>query len=59
MPQFRADTVGDFDSEAWKTTQVLNFSDILEKNDYMEGKDYLIYGNLQYLDRNYSLNDSS
>ena len=59
LRQFRADTVGDFDSETWKTTQVLKFSYIPEINDYLERKDYLIYGNLQYLDHNYSLDDSS
>ena len=54
-----ADTVGDFDSGTWKTSKLLNFSYIPEINYYLERKDYLDYRNLQYLDHNYSLDDSS
>ena len=59
LRQFRTDNIGHFDSNTWKTTELLNFSYIPEINDYLERKDYLIYGNLQYLDHNYSLDDSS
>ena len=59
LRQLRTDTLGEFISNKWKPSQILNFSYIPEINDYLERKDYLIYGNLQYLDHNYSLDDSS
>ena len=59
LRQFRADTIGHFNISTWKTSQLLNFSYIPEINDYLERKDYLIYGNLQILDHNYSTEDSS
>ena len=59
LRQFRTDTMGNYNSRNWKTSQLLNFSYIAEINDYLERKDYLIYVNLQYLDHNYSLDDSS
>ena len=59
LRQFRTDTVGTFNSGNWKTTQLLNFSYIPDINDYLERKDYLIYGNLHYIDHNYSTDDSS
>ena len=59
LRQFRTDTIGQFSIRDWKTSQLLNFSSIPEINDYLERKDYLIYGNLQILDHNYSTEDSS
>ena len=59
LRQFRADTVGEYNSNKWKPTQILNFCYIPEINDYLERKHYLDYGNLQYLDHNYSMDDSS
>ena len=59
LRQFRIDTIGVFDNSSWETSQLLNFSFIPEINDYLERKDYLVYGNLQYLDLNYSLDDTS
>ena len=59
LRQYRADTVGEFVSRKWKIEQILNFSFTPEINDYLERKDYLLYGNLHYLDHNYSLDDSS
>ena len=59
LRQFRLDTIRNFSSGNWKSQHLLNFSYIPEINDYLERKDYLIYGNLQLLDHNYSLDDSS
>ena len=59
LRQFRADTVGHFDTGTWRTAKLLNFSYIPEINAYLERRDYLVYGNLQYLDHNYSVDDSS
>ena len=41
------------------TYHIHTFSYIPEINDYLERKDYLVYGNLQFLDHNYSLDDTS
>ena len=59
LRQFRADTVGHFTSKEWSPNQLIHFSFSPEINDYLERKDYLIYGNLLYLDHNYSMDDSS
>ena len=58
LRQFRLDTVRDFTSNTWKSSQLLNFSFIPQINGYIERKDYLNYGNLQFLDHNYSLDES-
>ena len=58
LRQFRTDTVGVFESKSWKPTELLNFSFIPQINDYLERKDYLVYENVQFLDHNYSLDDS-
>ena len=57
LRQYRADTVGNFDLNTWKTSKLLIFSYTPEINNYLERQDYLI--DLQYLDHNYSLDDSS
>ena len=57
LRQFRTDNTGHFDSNTWKTAELLNFSYIPEINDYLERIDYLVYGNL--LAHNYLLDDSS
>ena len=59
LRQFRTDNTGHFDSNTWKTTELLNFSYIPEINDCLERKDYLVYWNRQFLDHNYSLDDTS
>ena len=59
LRQFRTDNIKHFDGNSWKVAELLNFSYIQEKNDYLERTDYLVYGNLQILDRNYSSDDSS
>ena len=58
LRQFRADTIGNVETSNWKMTSLLDFCYIPEINDYLEKKDYLIYGNFQFLDHNYSLDDS-
>ena len=59
LRQLRTNTLGQFNHKDWKINQLIQFSFIPEINDYLERKDYLIYGNLQYLEHNYSVNDSS
>ena len=38
LRQFRTDNIGHFNSNTWKTTELLNFSYIPEINDYLESK---------------------
>ena len=59
LRQFRTDNIKPFDGNSWSVAELLNFSYIPEINDYLERKDYLVYGNLQILDHNYSSDDSS
>ena len=59
LRQFRIDAIGKDESNDWQIDELLNFSYIREINDYLERKDYLVYGNLQILDHNYSHDDTS
>ena len=59
LRQERLDNIRYFTPYVWKVNEQLQFSFTPEINDYLERKDYLVYGNLQYLDLNYSTNDSS
>ena len=57
--QLRIDKLPFLDGGAWNTEQLLNFSYTREINVYLERKDYLVYGNLHYIDHNYSSDNSS
>ena len=59
LRQYRTDNIKPFDHSTWKILELLNFSFTPEINDYLERKDYLVYGNLQFLEHNYSLVDTS
>ena len=59
LRQYRTDNIKLFDIDSWKTSDVPKFSFTQEINDYLERKDYLLYGNLQFLDHTYSMDESS
>ena len=59
LRQVGLDNIRYFTPYDWKVNKLLQYSFTPEINDYLERKDYLVNGNLQYLDLNYSTNDSS
>lgn len=59
LRQMRKDSIKPFTQGDWKAYDLIKFSFLKEINNYQERKDYLVYGNLQILDINYSLADSS
>lgn len=59
LRQLRLDTIKHYKTDDWKINEMISFSQTREVNDYLERKDYLVYGNLVFLDTNYSTDSTS
>lgn len=59
LRQLRQNNIRHYETYDWKINEMLTFSQTREINDYLEKKDYLVYGNSVNLVANYSTDSTS